>query len=272
MACDIRSAKQFLKGELSNLYDAREVNNIVKYYFEDKFSGQTHLTDEEEQVFFIDTSLLKDFTPLQYVVGKAFFYDRFFNVNSATLIPRPETEELVREVLSFADQLNNAEILDIGTGSGCIAVMMALQLKNRRIIAIDTEDKALEVAKENALINGAKIEFLKRDFLDETQWNDLMDITCVVSNPPYISLEEKSTMNANVLNFEPHTALFSNDPLQFYKAIAKFSNFNPKVRTVFLELNPIYAQETAELYQKDFNKVIIRKDMQGKDRILVARR
>jgi release factor glutamine methyltransferase len=270
MACEITIAKQLLKEALINHYENRELANVVRYYFEDKFAGKKFLTDAEENIFFEDIEKLRHHRPLQHVVGKAYFYDRFFLVNSSTLIPRPETEELVRLVINKLNSQKNVRILEVGTGSGCIPIILNKVGGYKNITAIDIDEGALEIARQNSLNYNCDVKFLKVDFLDENEWAQFDDINCIVSNPPYISHDEKSEMASHVIDYEPHTALFAEEPLVFYKAISRFSDKNPKLNRVFLELNPIYASETKELFRKSFKEVEIVKDMQGKERMLYA--
>ena len=272
MACEIVIAKQLLKESLTSYYDKRELANIIRYYFEDKFGGKSSLSDKEEDVFFEDINKLKNHWPLQYVVEKTFFYDRFFYVNPSTLIPRPETEELVRLILDYLKRNKESRILDIGTGSGCIPIILNAVGGFQNITAIDIDQNALEVARQNSENYGCTVQFQQTDFLKEKEWDQFNDFDCIVSNPPYISHNEKSEMAPHVIDHEPHTALFAEEPLVFYKAISRFSEINQKVKWVFLELNPIYATDIKNLFKDSFQEVEIGKDMQGKERMLIAKR
>jgi release factor glutamine methyltransferase len=272
MACDIPTAKALLEEALANHYDKRELKNIVRYYFEDKFGGKSFLNDPEESIFFDDILKLKDHTPLQYVVGKTYFFDRFLKVNESTLIPRPETEELVHLILNSKANQENMDIIDIGTGSGCIPIILKAKGSFRSVKGIDISDLALAVAKENAANYHLNVAFQELDFLNKDTWKEIEGYHCIVSNPPYIGLEEKDSMSPNVLNHEPHLALFVNDPLIFYRAIADFCGFDYNVKYLFLELNSLFAPDVVELFSPHFIKVDVVKDMQGKDRMLVAER
>lgn len=271
MACEIKVAKALLKEALLNIYDTRELEHILKYYFEDKFPNLTLLTDLDEYVLFEDINLLKNHMPLQYVVGKAYFYDRFFIVNKYTLIPRPETEELVELVLknSIGEDL---KIVDIGTGSGCIPIIVASNGKFSKVTGVDINEQALDVARENARESNVLVDFINIDILDESQWSLLSEYNCIVSNPPYISLDEKASMSKNVLDHEPHLALFTEDPLIFYKKIAQIMERNENIKYVFTELNPIFAEEVKQLFIPFLTTVEIIKDMQGKDRFMFGKR
>lgn len=272
MACDISIAKVLLEDSLANHYDKRELKNIVKFYFEDKFEGKTQLNDNDENVLFEDILLLKNNKPLQYVVGKSYFYDRFLEVNESTLIPRPETEELVRLILESNANDKNFNIVDIGTGSGCIPILLKAKGNFSNVKGIDVSRAALETAIRNAAKFDLKIEFEELDFLNKENWQKLSGFNCIVSNPPYISHEEKTSMSKNVLDYEPHIALFVEDPLLFYEKIAKFCIFDKNVKYVFLEINPLFAPNVIELFIQLFPSVKIAKDMQGKDRMLAAMR
>jgi release factor glutamine methyltransferase len=271
MACDVKVAKALLKEALLNVYEKRELEHILKYYFEDKFPTKTLLSDLDEYVLFEDINLLKSHTPLQYVVGKAYFYDRFFKVNKYTLIPRPETEELVELVLKNCTA-EDLKIVDIGTGSGCIPVILASKGGFSKVTGIDISEQALKVARENALESKVLIDFVHIDILDESKWSLMSEYNCIVSNPPYISFAEKASLSKNVLDYEPHLALFAEDPLIFYKKIAQISERNEDIKYVFTELNPIFAQEVQQLFIPFFSNVAIIKDMQGKDRFMMGKR
>lgn len=209
--------------------------------------------------------------PIQYILGSAHFYGREFQVNSAVLIPRPETELIVAEVLRNTPK-TPGKILDIGTGSGCIAVTLAKELPDKTIIAYDVSDAALKIASFNASHLQADVLFQRVDILnDEIQLDDL---ECIVSNPPYVAASEKSTMNANVLNHEPHLALFvpDDDPLIFYTMIAKkgINALKPGGKIV-VEINEQFGKEVRELFiQTGFTGAIVIKDLQHKDRIVTA--
>lgn len=209
--------------------------------------------------------------PIQYILGSAHFYGREFQVNSAVLIPRPETELIVAEVLRNTPK-TPGKILDIGTGSGCIAVTLAKELPDKTIIAYDVSDAALKIASFNASHLQADVLFQRVDILnDEIQLDDL---ECIVSNPPYVAVSEKSTMNANVLNHEPHLALFvpDDDPLIFYTMIAKkgINALKPGGKIV-VEINEQFGKEVRELFiQTGFTGAIVIKDLQHKDRIVTA--
>ena len=209
---------------------------------------------------------LKTQKPLQYILGETEFYGMKFKVNEHTLIPRPETEELVEWVLQ--EHFNSA--LDIGTGSGCIAITLAKNT-NAKITAIDVSEDALQVAKENARINEVEINFLQQDILETTS---LPKVDVIVSNPPYVLESEKQKMKTTVLQYEPHLALFTPDkePLLFYKKIgnlsAKSLNCGGKL---YFEINEQYGAEILEMLSKiGFVDIALKKDINDKDRMIKA--
>jgi release factor glutamine methyltransferase len=214
--------------------------------------------------------------PIQYVIGYEYFFGRKFHVNQSVLIPRPETEELVRLVLSHArtlmagDDIRPLKILDIGTGSGCIAITLSAELRNAEIFGTDVSNAALSVASGNANALNARVTFVEHDILREVLPFDNLDI--VVSNPPYVTSAEKASMQPNVLDFEPHTALFvpSEDPLLFYEKIAEDGR---KTLTrngfVAVEVNENFADQVSTLFrQNGFASVLVTKDINRKDRIV----
>ncbi len=218
---------------------------------------------------------LKKEEPIQYILGKTEFCGLTFKVDKNVLIPRPETEELVKWIIVEAKNLqfkNNKKlsILDVGTGSGCVAISLSKLLLNVEIYAIDISKEALKIAKNNAKINNVKINFIRKDILKTNNLNDKFDI--IVSNPPYIRKLEKPEINNNVLSYEPHLALFveNNDPLIFYKKIAELSeNHLTKTGFLFLEINQYLSNETLEmLSKKKFKNIELKKDLFGNDRMI----
>jgi len=210
--------------------------------------------------------------PLEYIMGRADFYEMKFEVNEDTLIPRPETEELVDMIWKASATLKRKpKILDIGTGSGCIGIALS-KLIEANVLGIDVSEKALNIAKINAIKNNSEMKFLKVDFLDINQRNSLKEtFDVIVSNPPYVRELEKSLLQPNVLDYEPHLALFvpDNNPLIFYEAIATFgkTNLNPN-GSIFLEINEFLGKETAEIFKADYSEVKLIQDLNGKDRFL----
>jgi len=264
-----------IKSKLT-LDDPEEVQAVALALME-KYYGLT-LTDilaEKEidsQDFTEIITRLNQHEPLQYILGEAEFFGRKFLVNPSVLIPRPETELLVREVLKM--KLNAPKILDVGTGSGCIAITLSLEIQNSKVYAIDVIQNALATANANSKKLGANVSFLQLDFLNDSL--QLEPVNLIVSNPPYVRNSEKRSMNSNVLDYEPHQALFvsDQDPLIFYKAIASKSktllNASGKV---FVEINENFGKEVKDLFESSgLKEVKIIKDLDGKDRIIAAHR
>ena len=207
---------------------------------------------------------IKQNIPIQYILGEAHFYDLKFKVNSSTLIPRGETEELVQYILLH----DFISVLEIGTGSGCIAVSIAKN-SNAKITAIDNSIRALEIAKSNAVLNSVEINFQLRDVFN---FSDIKKYDLIVSNPPYVLESEKKLMDKNVLDYEPHNALFvsNNDPLAYYKEIAKVATNNlNKNGLLFFEINEKYSKQIIELLSNlNFVDIELKKDINGRNRII----
>ncbi len=217
---------------------------------------------------------LKKGTPIQYVVGVVDFYKLKLNVNPTVLIPRPETEELVDIIIHENKERTGLRILDIGTGSGCIALSLAAHLIGSTVTAIDISREALTLAIENATFNKIKnVEFLEIDFLEENYFVE-KEFDMIVSNPPYIALTEKSTLEKHVADFEPEIALFvpDHDPLVFYKGIAAMAKDHLKPKgMVYVEINEMFAKETLKIFTSDsFSSVILKTDLFGKNRFIKA--
>ena len=213
--------------------------------------------------------------PVQYVTGEAWFYNMKLKVDKSVLIPRPETEELVKLVLDTVKDATTfaPSIIDIGTGSGCIAIAVKKNLSAASVTAIDVSENALAVAKDNSAVQQTEIQFIKIDFLEESQWASLPGYDVIVSNPPYIPMDEKEKLDKNVTGFEPHQALFVPDrsPLLFYEKIAAFASahLNPKGK-IFMEVHEDFAKETAALFTKNFSETSIKKDIFDKERMVVV--
>lgn len=206
--------------------------------------------------------------PVQYVLGRAEFSGRWFNVRPGVLIPRPETEELCAWITADSKASGSPKVLDIGTGSGCIAITLQLDMPESKVTAWDISADALDVARENAQQLGANVNFVKQDALNakpEGEWD------VIVSNPPYICEKEKKDMAVNVLEHEPHTALFVPDaaPLLFYRAITRLAvQTLSKGGRLYFEINPIYADDTCRMMRAEgMTAVELRSDMYGKQRM-----
>lgn len=214
--------------------------------------------------------------PIQHILGEAPFYKNIFKVSADTLIPRPETEELVYKIIQDHHHISELSIIDVGTGSGCIPITLALNLPQSNVWAVDISHPAINIAKENAQRLKADVKFVEADILE---WEYIFDrdqkFDIIVSNPPYITPKEKETMHSNVLNFEPHLALFVEDeaPLLFYDYIADFGLTHLSTSgTLYFEINQYLSNETADLlHKKGYQNVEILKDINGADRIIKAK-
>jgi release factor glutamine methyltransferase len=230
--------------ELSSIYEMEELNSIFNLLAEDYLkitrskillADEIDLDESNQSLFLNALERLKTHEPIQYVLGNTTFMDLEFKVNNSVLIPRPETEELVR--LMLKEDLDGKEILDIGTGSGCIAISLAKNLPNAKVSALDISKDALEIAKENAKSNNVDIEFVNADIFE---YKSEKKYDVIVSNPPYVCESEKIIMKKNVLYFEPELALFVKDiePLKYYTEIINFSKFSLKSKSfLFFEIN-----------------------------------
>jgi len=261
--------------------DKGEIQSIV-YLILEKELGLTkinilageYINPPDRSIFNRYLNRINNHEPIQYILGEEIFLGRKFKVNPSVLIPRPETELLVEKIKSFSQAQNKSlRILDIGTGSGCIAISLALEIGDSVVTAIDVSEEALVCARQNAASLKADVNFFKLDILNE-EIKSQYDL--IVSNPPYITLQEKSRMNKNVLDYEPHLALFApgTDPLVFYKAIAlKSKKALAGSGSLWFELNEHFGEDVKViLEEQDYRKVQILKDLDNKDRIAVAHR
>lgn len=280
-------ARTELVKQLKPVYDSDEVKNIADLVLE-HLSGLTRMEQVStkknyltcDQLESIDsiTERLKQNEPVQYVLGEAWFAGMKLKVNKNVLIPRPETEELVdwviKEIENRKLKIENLSILDVGTGSGCIPIVLKKKLPDADITAIDVCSEALFTATENAIGHNTDINFILLDFLDAQKWNELTHYEIIVSNPPYIKQNELNTMHDRVISFEPHLALFvpENDPLMFYKKLAGFSltHLNPG-GCLFVEINEALGNDVKNLFESSgFVNIELKKDMQGKNRMIKA--
>jgi len=219
---------------------------------------------------------LKKYRPIQYITGETEFYGLKFKVDENVLIPRPETEELVEQILIECKLKGEGfRVLDIGTGSGCIAVTLAKHLPGAEVFALDISEKALEVAKQNAEKNQVKVHFFLYDILKDEAFPVDDPFDCIAGNPPYVTMKEKAAMSKNVLDYEPHRAIFVPDenPLLFYERIADFARNRLKENgTLYFETNSLYGQAAAKMLEdKNFRSIKLLKDISGNDRILICR-
>jgi len=270
---------------LVNVYDVNEQNAITMLVINEickvskatiKAFPENEISSEQAEKLENILEELKTGKPIQYILGKTEFYGLPFNVNPSVLIPRPETEELVEWVLETVGSLKLAagSLLDIGTGSGCIAISLKKNLPGFKVSAIDISKDALQTAASNAKLNEVDVEFIEDDILNLKSEFEIPKFEIIISNPPYVTLHDKIQMHTNVTDFEPHTALFvpESDPLIFYNAIAEFAVKNlTENGLLFFEINESYGKETVELLaDKGFKNIELRKDMSGRDRMIRA--
>lgn len=272
----VKDIRPFFLEKIAPIYGEKEANSMVYWIIQsvlgysksDSIIQQDAAVNETQKVKLVEiVSRLIEEEPLQYILGTTEFMSLEFKVNKHTLIPRPETEELVQWVL----QEDFKSALDIGTGSGCIAISLARQSK-ASLSALDFSKETLEVAKDNAKSNEVAIEFIHTDILQKPSLQKTFDL--IVSNPPYLLESDKKLMQRNVLKYEPHTALFVPDKgaLVFYNSITDFAqnHLNENGR-LFFEIHENKGEQLLQmLHEKGFSKLELRKDMQGKDRMVKA--
>jgi release factor glutamine methyltransferase len=278
-----KSSKKLFSESVDRLipfYSREESVQLSKILFED-FLGipfEQVMIDEDLQLsessakqFVAKIELLRKYHPIQYVLGKAHFYGRDFFVDSSVLIPRQETEELINEIL-IDNKKEDLKILDIGSGSGCIGITLGLELKNAEITALDIDEIALDVCRKNAQKFGVNLASVREDILLADHLPDIYDI--IVSNPPYVTEREKTQMRENVVDHEPHIALFvpDDDPMLFYKKIIGLAKRHlSKGGKLYFEVNENFGEEVMDLCEKEkFASLRLIRDINGKNRIVKA--
>ena len=292
----IKDVVRFFREELNGIYAKEEIETFIVFCFEEFLNlkkAEIILRDNETMSeshllkFNFAIKDLKQHKPIQYILGKADFYGLKLKVNEHVLIPRPETEELVDLILkefnvssfkfnglSSSPLKRGGEIciLDIGTGSGCIPIALKKNIPVAKVYALDISEYALDVAKQNAKMNDVEIAFFQNNILSPNSETLPRNYDIIISNPPYICISEKKQMEKNVLDYEPHLALFvnDNDPFLFYKAIADYALkwLNPNGKLYF-EINQAYGLETKQMLEsKGFKNVELIKDLNNNNRIL----
>ncbi len=274
---------QFIQ-TLTSLYGEDEAESFFYLILEEKhqlkridLALQPELVFSEAEILVWNSFVeqLKLEIPIQYLLGRTSFYGLDFEVNSSVLIPRPETEELVDWIISNTRKIEKSKslkILDIGAGSGCIAISLAKNIPKARVFALDVSKSALATAKKNAILNEVNITFLHQSILETEDLEQEFDI--IVSNPPYVRNLEKEEIKKNVLDNEPHLALFvaDNDPLIFYKKIAQLAQKNLSTSgELYFEINQYLGKEMVDLLEEmNFKDIELRKDIYGNDRITKA--
>ncbi|MDT7830640.1 peptide chain release factor N(5)-glutamine methyltransferase [Pricia sp. S334] len=281
----LKEIKNIFHKELDSAYSKEEVDSffylLIEHYlglerFVLALQPNLTVTKEEEQPLFEALTQLRQYRPIQYIIGNAHFMEMDFKVDENVLVPRPETEELVRWIIEDLHgkdsraRNGSPKILDIGTGSGCIAVSLAKNLPAAEVFALDISEKALAIAQKNAGVHRVCVEFLKKDILNWDSRETEFDI--IVSNPPYVREQEKGAMHKNVTSQEPELALFvsNENPLQFYEAIARFAMKGLKENgSLYLEINQYLAKETEQLLKShNFSEIELRNDMFGNERMI----
>jgi release factor glutamine methyltransferase len=292
----IGEAGKWLKKQLESVYSNGEAASVATMVIEDLtgLSRQEQTSKQNEPLdvhalhqLTVTAQRLRNHEPVQQVLGYAWFYGLKLFVDRNVLIPRPETEELVEWVINDvkqkgldvfekkatdADQTTLLKILDVGTGSGCIALSLKNKMSRAEVWGCDSSDEALNVARRNGSALNIRVDFQGVDFLDEAQQRLLPTVDILVSNPPYIPLRDQATIAPNVLNYEPHQALFvpDDDPLVFYRALAQFA----KIRlhpggSIYMEIHEDLGNRVTGLFnEQGYTKIELRKDMQGKDRMV----
>jgi release factor glutamine methyltransferase len=285
----VKDVSAAFRKELPELYDNNEIDSLCMIVLADvtgttsaKIKAFPELEIPTEQARKINEILirLKTGEPVQYILGHTEFYGLPFKVNPSVLIPRPETEELVEWAVNSwrlavgSWQSSAGKILDIGTGSGCIAISLKKNLVDAQVYAIDISTEALTTAKQNAELNDVSINFIQADILNLKSEIDNSKFKIIISNPPYVTMDDKKQMHTNVTDFEPHTALFvpEDDPLIFYKVIADFAlDHLEKDGLLFFEINESYGEQIVDLLtHKSFNNIELRKDRSGRFRMIKA--
>ena len=279
----IREYRSHFVDTLAPIYDLDEAESFFYLILEDKkklkridLALNTEATFSEDEVLQWNEILekLKKYIPIQYILGKTHFYGLEFEVNENVLIPRPETEELVDWIISNNSKSANLKVLDIGTGSGCIAISLAKNLQGAHVSAVDVSEKALATAEKNAQNNQVKVNFIRKDILKTEDLEQQFDI--IVSNPPYVRNLEKEEIKQNVLDHEPHLALFVDDQnaLIFYQKITELAQKNlSKNGQLYFEINQYLGKEMMDLLeQKGFQQMELRKDIYGNNRMVFGRK
>ncbi len=275
-----REAISLLRTELGTTYESREIEGMTRVIFEDVLLWQPIdmvMRENDQLPEFFDNSLasiierLKRHEPLQYILGKARFHGHSFAVTPAVLIPRPETEQLV-DMIVDENPGSDLQVLDIGTGSGCIAVSLARALKFAQVTATDISPEALAVAQQNATALKTRVKFIEQDILTCRAPSEACDI--IVSNPPYITEQEKAAMESNVLDYEPAGALFvpDDDPMLFYRPIAAYASRALKNGgRLYLEINRAMGSLVCDTLQHaGLSNIQVHNDFNGNNRFVTA--
>lgn len=278
----IKAQLEEIKYELKEIYPDREIKTIANILFEKYLQispVDIHIRLNEVIPDHVVTKFnnaiirLKNHEPVQYIVGETEFYGLKFKVNSSVLVPRPETEELVKWIIDD-NVLSDPYVLDIGTGSGCIAVSLAFNITRATVSAIEISNEALQLAKQNAKNNSVNVEFINDDILNPAYNYKEYDV--IISNPPYVLEKDIGILGKNVIDHEPHLALFVGDsnPLVFYERISQFSQrYLKKNGKIYFEVNEEYGNDVRFILEKfNFKDIILKKDLNGKDRMIMGKK
>lgn len=262
--CSEGEASQITDWVMEHLTGSKKAERMI-------YKNET-ITDKEETQLRQYTERLLEHEPVQYVLSEAWFCGFRFYVDKTVLIPRPETEELVEWIISNCKfPVDELKILDIGSGSGCIPISLKRRIRKAEVWGCDISEEALAVARKNADTLGTDVNFVLLDFLNEEQRNQLPSFDIIVSNPPYVPAKDKQAMQQNVLNYEPHTALFvpDNDPLVFYNAMAEFGKTHlNRSGSIYCEIHEDLGEPVTKLFHSHGYTSELKKDMQQKDRMI----
>lgn len=276
----MRVALAFIRKELAGIYSPEEIDSLIFLIFE-RVKGYSRtqflmakeevLCDDETEQFLEIVARLKKHEPIQYIFGQTEFYSLLFHTSPGVLIPRPETEELVQWIIQEPGK-ETPSILDVGTGSGCIAVALKKNLTGAAVWACDISPASIDTARKNAALNQVEINVVEYDILNQSPRAEFPIFDIIVSNPPYVRESEKVQMGKNVLEYEPALALFVPDdrPLLFYQRIADFA-LQQLIDggRLYFEINEAFGSECSEmLARKGFSKIVVQKDIHGKDRMI----
>jgi release factor glutamine methyltransferase len=279
----LRQAFRLLVDCLESIYETGEAESIAFIILE-KYTGTGRnefkwkagetISPIQQQQIESKIPLLVQHRPVQYIVGEAWFRNMKFYVDENVLIPRPETEELVNWIIeTYRDRIKPLQILEVGTGSGCIAISLKKELAAANLLAVDVSEAALTVAKKNADAINAEVKFSMADFLNEETWDQYPQVDIIVSNPPYIPINEIEMLDANVAEWEPATALFvpDTDPLLFYRKIAFFGKSHlQKDGEIFVECHQEFAVATKKMFEEYGYSAELKKDIFDNERMLLA--
>ncbi len=296
---NVKEAELLITGKISSIYEGSEAKKIASLALEyitgcewqSLITGKNHLLDDSQMNLMNKViERLSAHEPIQYIMNKAWFYGMELYVDKHVLIPRPETEELVDWIVKDvkasglqvfekkpgeADETTRLKILDVGTGSGCIALALKKSIPLAEVWGCDISDSALNVARRNGSELDIRVDFQSVDYLNPAQQKHLPSVDILVSNPPYVPEKDKESMQPNVLQYEPHTALFvdDNDPLVFYRALLAYCvhRLHPGGR-LYMEIHEDLGNEVATLFSENHYSVTVRKDMQGKERMVKVER